>query len=406
MRTFLRLFCGTLTLIAALAVSPARAEEEREREWVVKWSNGFKVEKGDEFQLKFGGRIQADFVFFSSDDVFDGRFGKDALDNGAYFRRARLFFEGTIYERVTFKAQYDFAGGDADFKDVYMGLLADWGELRVGHYKEYFSLEELTSSKYLAFLERPLPVVAFVPSRNTGVGAHGKRGDTLNWGVGVFYEADDFGRSVDGDRLNLTGRLAYRPIYEEKGKRLLHVGFNLTNKEVEDGGTLRFRSRPGLGTGPHPVETGGLPADGALISGLEVAGVQGRFWYAGEYVRADVDSPTLGDPSLDGAYVDAGWYLTRGDYRRFKTSSGTFDRQKPSDPWLRDGGRGAWEVALRFSTLDLDDGLVSGGQSDTILVALNWYPNPATRLMLNLVHADLDVFGEVDALLMRWQVDF
>ncbi len=64
-------------------------------------------------------------------------------------------------------AQYDFAGGDADFKDVYVGLkkLPGVGTLKVGHFKEAFGLEELTSSKYITFIERSLPTEAFAPSR-------------------------------------------------------------------------------------------------------------------------------------------------------------------------------------------------------------------------------------------------
>ena len=83
-----------------------------------------------------------------------------------------------------------------------------------------------------------------------------------------------------------------------------------------------------------------------------------------------------------------------------------WSRQKPSDAWDKDGGSGAWEIAARFSSIDLTDGMVSGGEQDNITLALNWYPNPATRWMLNFVRADVDNLGEVDFILTRWQVDF
>ncbi|MEM1202125.1 MAG: porin, partial [Acidobacteriota bacterium] len=57
-------------------------------------------------------------------------------------------------------------------------------------------------------------------------------------------------------------------------------------------------------------------------------------------------------------------------------------------------------------TLDLNDGAISGGEEDNWTVGVNWYPNPATRLMLNYVHADVDGEGEGDFILVRWQVDF
>ncbi len=400
-RLCLPLLAATL-MIGASGREPARADDD----WVAKWSNGFKVESKDKkFKLKFGGRVQADYTFASADDTLEATFGADEFENGFEFRRARLFVEGTIYERIKFKAQYDFAGGDADFKDVYIGLLNDWGEVRFGHYKEYFSLEELTSSKYLAFLERSLPIEAFAPSRNSGIGVHGHRGDRLNWGFGAFYDADDFGVSSGEDRINLTGRVAFRPIYQDGGKRMLHVGLALSNKDLETGGSFRFRTRPEAHFTTRLVSTPSFAAESALLAGLEVAGVFNRFWFAAEYIQNDVDAPAFGDPSFDGYYAQAGFFLT-DDYRRYKTSDGAFDRQKPGGSWLKEGGKGAWEIAARVSSIDLTDGGITGGEQDNITLGLNWYPNPATRMMLNFVHADVDTLGEVDFVLLRWQVDF
>ncbi len=403
----LRLLVAGLYAFASLTTVTQVAwaeEEDKEKEdpWVVKWSNGFRVEKGDEFKLKFGGRIQADFTFAEPDASIEAAFGRDEFQNGFEFRRARLFFEGTLYSRVKFKAQYDFAGGTS-VKDLWIGFDHDFGEVRVGHYKEYFSLEELTSSKYVAFLEPSLPVEAFAPSRNSGVGVHGKSGDLLNWGVGAFYDADEFGVSTSEKDLNITGRIGFRPIYQDKGTRFLHLGLAANNRERESG--IRFRSRPEAHFTTRLLDTGTFAADSALILGAEIAGVLDRFWFAGEYIRADVDTPFGPDPTFDGAYIQAGYFLT-DDYRRFKTGDGAFDRQKPNRPWGKGGGKGAWEAVIRFSTLDLTDAGIAGGEQDDVTLGLNWYPNPATRLMLNFVAADVDGVGDANFVLMRWQVDF
>ena len=400
--------CAALTL--GLLAGPAMADshekkEEKKDKWVAKWSNGHKVEKGKSFKLKFGGRIQADYTFADADNTIQSAFGAGNFQDGFEFRRARLFFSGTIYDRVEFKAQYDFAGGDADFKDVWIGLKMDWGKVQFGHFKEPFSLEELTSSKYLAFLERSLPVAAFAPSRNSGIGISGKSGDTFNWGLGYFYDADDFGVSSDENRTNLTGRAVYRPIYKNKGKQLFHIGLSVTQKDLETGGRFRFRTRPEAHFTTRLVNTDRFGADSALIYDLELAGVMERFWFAAEYIQNDVDAPAFGDPSFDGYYVQAGYFLT-DDYRRYKTSSGAFDRQKPNSVWDKSGGSGAWEIALRFSSIDLTDGGVFGGEQDDITLGVNWYPNPATRLMFNYVSADVDRIGDANFIMVRWQVDF
>lgn len=386
-----------LALAFVLVFAPTATADDS---WTFKWSNGFKLDSADgDFKLKFGGRIMADYTFVSADSVLEG----DTEGDGFEFRRARLFFSGTIYDRIEFKAQYDFAGGEADAKDLYIGIKNDWGTVRFGHYKEYFSMEEISSSKYIPFLERSLPVLAFAPSRNSGIGIHGERGDKLNWGVGYFYDADDFGESVDEDNTNLTGRVAFRPIYEDGGERLFHVGISATQKDT--GSTFRFRARPEAHLSGRFVDTGRFTADSATIFDLELAGVFGPFWFAGEYLTADVDATSAGDPSFDGFFVQVGYFLT-GEHRKYKTSSGGWDRTKPKSTFGKDGGKGAWEIAARYSTIDLTDQGIAGGEQDDLTLGLNWYLNPATRLMINWVHADVDSVGEADFFLVRWQVDF
>lgn len=407
----LALYVACLVGVGIMLAPSVRAEDD----WEVKWSNGHKMESSDgKFELKFGGRIQADYIFANQDSDIDALLGEDAFTDGFEFRRARLFFEGTIYERISFKAQYDFVGGDADFKDVWIALDNSWGDLKFGHFKEPISLNELTSSKYLAFLERALPVEVFAPSRNSGVGASGSS-EKISWGAGAFYDADDFGTSLNKDRKNVSGRLVFRPFYEDKGKKLFHIGIDASQKMIEDGGTLRFRGRPGNHFGPRPIDTGGIPADDALLLGVEVAGVANRFWYSGEYYNADVSTPSnvdpeeilKKDPSLDGWYVQGGFFLT-DDYRRYKKSSGAWDRQKPSRPWVEGGGKGAWEIALRYAEVDLSEA-VDPGKISNYTVGVNWYPNPATRLMVNFVGTDVKgtgVDGTINSFLVRWQVDF
>ena len=416
-------------LVAGLLASPAVAqeaveavtehEEGQQHEWIAKWSNGHKIEKGQSFKMKFGGRIQADYSFFSVDSDLTGPFGADVFQDGFEFRRARLFFEGTIYDRVMFKAQYDFAGGDADFKDVWIGLKFDFGKVRFGHFKEFFSLEELTSSKYLAFMERSLPVLAFAPSRNSGIGADGGD-DRFNWGFGVFYDSDDFGDSFNEERYNITGRIGFRPIVADDGRRLLHLGGGVNRREIGDFETLlgdiRFRARPENHLTIRLVNTGVFASEGATIWNGELAGVFNRFWFAGEYFNTSVDASDVGDPTFKGWYAQAGFYLT-DDHRRFANNFGVFDRQKPNSNWdMKDGGIGAWEIAVRISSVDLADAEVNGGKEDNFTLGVNWYLNPATRLMLNWVHIDIEdgnipildarPEGSGDVFMMRWQVDF
>jgi phosphate-selective porin OprO/OprP len=68
---------------------------------------------------------------------------------------------------------------------------------------------------------------------------------------------------------------------------------------------------------------------------------------------------------------------------------------------LKTGGWGAWEVAARFSTVNLDShvvpglgqavtGGVYGGQQTIYTLGLNWFPNDNVRFMLDFYFADIN----------------
>lgn len=44
---------------------------------------------------------------------------------------------------------------------------------------------------------------------------------------------------------------------------------------------------------------------------------------------------------------------------------------------------GAWELILRYSNLDLNDGAILGGEMNAVTAGLNWYLSPAVRAIFN-----------------------
>ncbi|MFQ5743870.1 MAG: OprO/OprP family phosphate-selective porin [Acidobacteriota bacterium] len=368
------------------------------------WKEGLYLETLDgNHRVHIGGRIMNDYAFLGGSDALEGEVGN--LQDGSEIRRARLFVSGYIYKGVEFKIQYDFAGGDANPKDVYIGTRGLPANVRVGHFKEPFSLEELTSSKFITFTERALTNV-FAPSRNSGIMVHGKvAGERASYGFGVFRETDSFGDSL-ADKYNLTGRFAGTPIYGSDGHRLLHLGGAFTFKNVDNDGTLRFRQRPEVHLAPRFVDTGKFPADSAHIFNAEVATVIGPFSAQGEYTRAAVNSDTADDPAFNGWYVMASYWLT-GEHRNYETKEAAFGRVHPKANFLDgSGGAGAWELAVRYSRLDLNDKKIAGGKLNDLTAGVNWHWNPLTRVMFNLVRARLDGVDSVYAFQARAQIDF
>ena len=142
-------------------------------------------------------------------------------------------------------------------------------------------------------------------------------------------------------------------------------------------------------SGVRIVDTSVLDnADSMLKSGLELATVMGPFTAQAEYIRASVDRDNISDADFDGWYVQSSYLLT-GESRPYK--NGVFGGIKPNRR-LGDGGIGAWEVAMRYSSLDLNDGAINGGEADSMTLGLNWYPVPMLRFSANYVHV-LDIDG-------------
>ncbi len=159
-------------------------------------SSGLKLKSTDgAFKFQVGGRIMVDAAHYDAD--------KTDLGSGAEIRRARLFAAGTVYDDWFYKAQVGFAGNEVSLKDFYLGYQGfEPVKITVGNQKEPFSLEELTSSKYITFMERGLPN-AFAPGRNTGISVDS---NADKWGLhaGYFYDGVE-------NELTLAGMAGARP---------------------------------------------------------------------------------------------------------------------------------------------------------------------------------------------------
>ncbi len=288
----------------------------------VYWKEGLRLDSADESQrLRIGGRIMNDWGFFSTGDELNEAVGP--VVNGTEFRRARLYVSGRMYDRVSFKAQYDFAGGAAGFKDVYIGIekLPGVGKLRVGHFKEPFSLEMQTSSKYITFMERSLANV-FAPERNSGMMiANAGMGKRLTWALGTFRDSDGFGEASGPGNYAVTGRVTTSPWYADGGSKLLHLGLAYSHRNPT-GDTLHIRQRPEAHLTTRFVNTGRFPAESLDLVGVEAALVGGPASFQSEYIHNSVHQPGGADLSFGSFYAQGSYFLT-GEHRPYRDSGGT-----------------------------------------------------------------------------------
>ena len=321
-----------------------------------------------EMTVELGGRIQADYVYYDEDNI--------SMGSGTELRRTRLFAQGNIDDDWKYKAQYEFAGNGTDIKDMYVQYTGwDFGKITLGQHKQEAGLEVLTSSKYMTFIERAA-MSAVVPDRRISGGLSGDSGN-FHYAASLF--GDEEGSDNDeGEGVGVNGRLTWAPKFGDNNQ--LHFGASGSWQEPGGDETWRVRARPETHkTSQRLVDTDTLDQiDDIVTFGVEGAWIGGPFSLQGEWMQQTVNRDVGDEPDLTGFYVYGSWFLT-GESRSYK--NGKFGRTKASN---------AWEIALRYSNLDLEDGDILGGEQDIITFGVNYYVNPYLRFMLNYVATDAD----------------
>jgi phosphate-selective porin OprO/OprP len=392
---------------ASAAAPPATPDPEG---WKAYFKDNLRIERNDgKYKFKFGGRIQYDIAGISSDQELQDA-GFDNQGTGTDFRRARIAFEGELGEHALFKAEYDFAsGGDADFTDVFVGLQRlPWvGRFQAGHFKEAMSLEEQTSSKYITFMERGLPVLAFSPARNSGVALQNALfGERMTWAVGGFRDVGDFGEDFsDGSNYNVTARITGLPVWEDEGKQAVHVGYSYSHR-FRDDEPVTIGPRPEVNVSSPLVSTGEIESDGVDVFGAEFAAVLNSLSFQSEFLDALVDQESGDSKNFYGVYALVSWFVT-GERRVYDPKIGAFGRTSPAEPLsLSKGQWGALELAARYSHLNLNDGRIRGGIENDVTAGVNWYLYSNLRVMLNWVYAHRADDGDQHAIMSRFSLDF
>ncbi len=375
----------------------------------VYWNNGFKAENSDgSFKIKMGGRLQYDVMWINQDDSLNNHF--DAF-NGTEFRRARIYTSGKIYKNVKFKFQLDFAGGNAIIKDAYIQLIKIpyIGNLRIGNFKEPFGLSMLTSSKYITFMERPL-ANAFDNDRNPGFMAFNQHfKQRLSWYAGYFFPTDNSGKYL-GSKYNMVFRLTGLPVYNVDNEyKVLHLGMSYAH-QYHDNTEVKYSLRPEAHLAPKYLS---LNIDNvANINDInsEFLLILNSFSIESEFTMATVipgNNSSLSKSSYNfAAYTGTlSWFIT-GEHKNYVLSKTTFDRVTPRKNFGDDGGLGAFELSVRYSHMDLDDADLNGGIMSDISGGINWYLNPAVRIMANYIYTDVKELGKANIFQMRFQIAF
>jgi phosphate-selective porin OprO/OprP len=343
------------------------------------------------FAYWLDGRVQIDGAIY--------RGGQNKLASGTDVRRARIGAKATLYRDWHGEFDVDFADNAVEMKDMWIGYLGLHNSLvKAGQFKEPFSFETITSSKFITFMERSY-IDNFSPDRHLGV-------SFTNWGKFWYASAGVFGQEAGtpdatarSEGNAVTGRLVFAPLNRDGA--LIHFGGALSRRSPDaasgaDTNTVRFRARPETDISQARFLTTGKVrfVDHTNYYNAELVSSFGPVTVQSEYTRVALirlgDRPTA---SFDGMYASASWFIT-GEHRPYLIEEGEFDRVIPKS------SRGAFEVAARWSTMDLNDPTpgvaIKGGRGTNVTLGLNWHMNANFKWMLDYTRVSNDANAKPD----------
>jgi phosphate-selective porin OprO/OprP len=328
-------------------------------------------------------------------------------------RRARIGVEGSMPGQFNYKLEVDFAQNAVAFADAYLEYKPNNTPIffKVGHFETFESLEQVTSSRHIMFLERAQMNEAFNNTRRLG-GAIGFDKGPLLLNLGVFNETVN--ANSDNDQYIVATRAIYAPKW---GDTQVHLGINYQYRTYKSNAQqFQYRARNYVrASSVRMVDTGIIAVSNDELFGLEAAAIHNRFWAVGEWQQAKLNAlnsaPTgngdsagagaaflTGNPTFKSWYIEGGYWWT-GETRGYK--KGEWDRTKVINGFDK-GGIGAIATTVRFDRLDLRDGslrtgtggaglaqALRGGRQDAIVASVVWQPIDYVRLTTQYAHYNI-----------------
>ncbi len=349
------------------------------------------------------------------------------LSSGMNFRRAQIGFAGKLFGDWSYLFNTEFGGsGGTETQGRVQSLYVQYDGLRpfafrVGAYPPPGGLEDNTSSGDTIFLER----AAASDIMRNAVGGDGRDAATVTYTGDEFYAALSYTGSkvadagVFDEQSALLARIS-DSVYSDSDSRIVLSASGAylfkapdTTAAILAPRTLTLSVAPELtvdSQGTRLITSGALDTGHLLVWGVEGGANWQNFYGQAGYFHYGIDrrNTTLSDLDFSGWYAQATWVLT-GETRGYNITNAAFTAPKPRIPFSLNGsGWGAWELAARYSVVDLndDEGAVGfvmpldgirGGEQKIWTLGMNWYPNQILRFTLDWQHIDIDRIGTIPA---------
>ena len=376
----------------------------------IKSKGGLEVgSEDDPFWFKVNGILKLDQRFYISDKGKRSSKGTEpgTYHSGAQVRGSGLSLSGGIGKNWSYALGlgFDAAESKAEVEDAsltYKGFkqLGDNFVISIGHINPGFCLENTTSGTWHPFMEKSLTSSAFAPCPGLGVSMN-THGDHFSITAAIsqppaadkVYDATKTEKKRS-DRWNTSARVTFAPI-ADTGKVLqlgvsghfqddAHAGIEFTTApETKSRNTTTLLNTTVVNGDTNTR----IAAKNHSTFDFELTAQNGPFTGEVEYQFVNVNRGnnaqgiSQGDNlSFHGYHAQIAYVLT-GETRSFKKSSGTFGKIEPT------ADSGAWEVATRYSFINLNDKDITGGTAHNTTISLSWYANNNIRVIGEFVNS-------------------
>ena len=383
--------------------------------------NGLGIKSKDgNTTAQFTGRIHMDYRNYSP-DYASGQ-TTDGYQDAMEMRRGRFGVRGQIAKDFKYQLLANF-GNDVGASSTSSTIDEFWvnydanpaAQVQFGTFKMPFSLEQLTSSNNIDFMERSLVGQndsELIPAKETGVMIHGVPAVGFTYALAASRGRANKSATVDG--ADIIGRVTTNSAEVIQNKDFVaHLGAAYSTGNIKTGvtaasGRTEARNQSGWFTGS--AMSGETER---TRQGLEAAFAWKNIKLQGEQFNFKYDPTTGSDQEIKGHYVQAVYNLT-GESHNYR--NGIFNWIKPNTA-VTSGGPGAWQVAVRASEFNAEDISVATGKSNratAMTYGVTWFWNDNVRFMLNYVDTKFDavvgtsgsrVNGE-KAVMLRGQLSF
>ena len=413
--------------------------------------------------ISIGGRIHFDYRHFDDNGESNNALASTAATPSAVqadtfdIRRARITTKFKFAKYYSGEVTINTVGAVNVLDVGYMDLA--WFEkakFRFGQFKMPFSLEQLTSSNNIDFIERSY-VDAYIPAKEVGLQLFGSPTKGMTYALALsngYGSSNSTAAELDNrqDGKDVIGRFTYN-FAEAMGdkEKVMHLGASFSAGESPltsgFGGNRSTESR-GLSFFTQPVISPIGLSDKTQTRtrwNLEGAFAFGATKLQAQYTRQnhefDSNSVSL-DRDINTGYVQVLHTLT-GEKWADRYKDGAFGALKPNKNFDGDTMTGgAWELGLRYSSFDASEfniaalttaGTASGTNTGNGVVTaasgytkanaytagVKFWANPNFRMMADYVYTDLNgliganvpalngrAYKDEHAILMRTQIMF